>query len=289
MLGKLIKHEWKNTYKAGCLILLGLAAVTFMGWLSFQSPMWRSLTHGDYAVYNVPFSGLLDVLSIFTLLLYAIMLVAAILGILIFLALHFYRTMYGGEGYLTHTLPVTKNKLLISKILVGGIWFLIVTLAVIASMVALVSILIATALSGEYTVGEFWRMFFDAIRTLMRAIVEELEIDLSIRMAGGIIWFLIEPFLSLCIIFGAISMGQLFTKHRVLMAIVSYIGVSIVSGILQSVMETIVLIPFTVSTDAMVIRYMDGTSVISSVTQLVMAVGMYAVSYAVVSKKLNLE
>lgn len=31
MLGKLIKHEWKGTYRVGCLMLIVLAGVTFLG------------------------------------------------------------------------------------------------------------------------------------------------------------------------------------------------------------------------------------------------------------------
>lgn len=43
MLGKLVKHEWKGTYRVGCLMLLVVAIVTFFGWLAFQAPMWQML------------------------------------------------------------------------------------------------------------------------------------------------------------------------------------------------------------------------------------------------------
>jgi len=110
MLGKLLKHEWKGIYKVGCLFLVALLGVSFLGWLAFQSPMWRSLA--EDTVYQSGVLSLLDVASVFTLFLYALMLVAASVGIMVYLAIHFYKTMYTDEGYLTHTLPVTKNKLL---------------------------------------------------------------------------------------------------------------------------------------------------------------------------------
>mgnify|MGYP006882960014 CR=1 FL=1 len=52
MLGKLIKHEWKGTYRVGCLMMLLMAGITFFGWLAFQSPMWKELS-GDSDSYSV--------------------------------------------------------------------------------------------------------------------------------------------------------------------------------------------------------------------------------------------
>lgn len=288
MLGKLIKHEWKNTYKAGCLILLSLVAITFLGWLAFQSPMW-SLSDKTYADYNFSLA-VMDLVSIFTLLFYVIMLVAASLGILIYLALQFYRTMYSGEGYLTHTLPVTKHQLLVSKILVGGLWSFIVTVGIVLSIAALISFMVASALAGEYTVGEFWRMFFQEIGKLAKYIEIELDFELSLRLTIGIIDTVIRPFVMLTIVFGAISLGQLFTKHRVLMAIVCYIGVQMVSGLLESILQ-IMTSTFFVSRDMRyaVSGYLDVNSIVGYSVQLVLAVGMYLASYLVTRKKLNLE
>lgn len=289
MLGKLIKHEWKNTYKAGCLILASLVAITFLGWLAFQSPMWRSLSDNDYASYTFPFA-MLDLVSIFTLLFYVIMLVAASLGIMIYLALQFYRTMYSGEGYLTHTLPVTKHQLLISKILVGGAWTLIVTLGILVSVAALVSFMVGSALHGEYTVGEFWRMFFQELSELFRILEKQLDLELSVRFVFWIIGMVVGPCVTLTIIFGAISLGQLFTKHRVLMAIVCYIGVQLVSGLLGSILEVFTTTAFVTGDMGRSFGgYMDVNSMVSYAIEFILAVGMYLASYLVTSKKLNLE
>lgn len=292
MLGKLIKHEWKGTYRAGCLILLALAAVTFMGWLAFQSPMWSAVSDGDYRRYSrvLPLSGIMDLLSMFTLLFYVMMLAAASIGLLIFLATHFYKTMYSGEGYLTHTLPVTKNKLLVSKILVGGIWVMIVFLAIVVSVAALISFIVATALSGECTVWEFWRELWKEFGGLMRVFALELDMELGVRTVYWIVCLLAGPFVTLCILFGAISLGQLFTRHRVLMAIVCYIGVNVVSGIVQSVLEVLMAGTFLTYDNAGILRgYIDATSITSTIIELVLAALMYLASYLVISKKLNLE
>ena len=73
-----------------------------------------------------------------TLILYVIMLLASTWGMLIFLGIRFYRSMYTDEGYLSHTLPVTANQLFLSKILVSGVWYLFISIGIGISVVALV-------------------------------------------------------------------------------------------------------------------------------------------------------
>ncbi|MCM1026811.1 MAG: hypothetical protein NC432_10260 [Roseburia sp.] len=292
MLGKLIKHEWKNTWRAGCLFLVSLAAITSLGWLAFQSPMWRGVAEYEYMYSHPVPMAILDIASVFTLLLYVLMLAAASLGILICIVLQFYRTMYSGEGYLTHTLPVTKNQLLVSKILVGGVWLLIVALGIILSAVGLFSFMVASTVH-EYSVGEFWRLVFKEVGEIFRMMEVELDLELGARMVFGIAGLVISPFLSLITIFGAISLGQLFTRHRVLMAIVCYIGVQMAGGLLQTVLEVIFApaayrgIEFDLGRN--ILGYVDANSLISYGVEVLLAVGMYLASYLVTTKKLNLE
>ena len=120
MLGRLIKHEWKSTYKVGCLMLAAMAVTTFLGWMSFQTPMWRSMGDGGGRFIW------LDIFGAFTLVMYVVLLVVINSGIVIYVGVHFYKTMYTDEGYLLHTLPVTKHEILFCKILVGGLWVLII-------------------------------------------------------------------------------------------------------------------------------------------------------------------
>lgn len=289
MLGKLLKYEWKGTCKVGGLMLIVLAGITFLGWLAFQSPMWNKLEADSY--YYESSITILDIVSVFTLFLYVIMLVAVPVGIMVFLAVHFYKTMYTDEGYLTHTLPVTKNKLLVSKILISGMWVLIVLVGMYASLFALLNFMFGAILPDEYSLGEFWRMFSaefgDAI---VEAFEEGYGVNLSVYFVYFIVSMLIGPFITMIILFGAISMGQLFTKHRVLMAIVSYIGVMIINGILGTVMEGIITTAHINSnSDSVLSSYFNTNLVCSSVLNLAVAVVMYLVSWFVSTKKLNME
>ena len=289
MLGKLIKHEWKGTYKTGCLFLIALLSVTFLSWLAFQSPMWRSLAEEN--AYESGLFSLLDIASVFTLFFYAIMLAVVSVGIMVYLAVHFYKTMYTDEGYLTHTLPVSTNQLMVSKILISGIWVMIVMIAVFLSLFALINFLVGAATPEGYSLIEIWSLLFDEFGVvLVKLFREELGINPVVYLVFFILNILVSPFASMAIIFGAISMGQLFTKHRVLMAIVSYFGLIIINGILASVTEGIIsAVHINVDSAEMFGRYMNINLSASSILSIVMAVAMYLVSYLVNTKKLNME
>lgn len=287
MLGKLIKHEWKGTYKVGCLMLLLLAGITFFGWLAFQSPMWRAMaTDSESAAIG---TGILDILSIFTLLLYVIMLVVIVVGIIVYLAVHFYRTMYTDEGYLTHTLPVTKHQLLVSKILVSGIWEIIVIMMTYLSVFLLALSLIGTIMPDTYTFSEFMEEIGIGFRTLREILEGEFGMNFLLYKIVLVLGSLFGPFVSMTIIFGAISLGQLFTKHRVLMAIVSYIGVCLVNGILGSVIEAIAGSAIFKSSTEDFGGFFNVSIWQGLIVNLILAVVMYITSYVVTTKRLNME
>lgn len=101
MLGKLMKYEWKNTWKAGMLMLLGIFIVTVAGCIVLQMPggVVSNLVDGNEA--NAAQTWLVISSFTATLILYVIMLLASTWGMLIFLGIRFYRSMYTDEGYLS--------------------------------------------------------------------------------------------------------------------------------------------------------------------------------------------
>ncbi len=283
MLGKLFKHEWKSIYKVGCILLILIAVDTFFGWLAFQSPMWKLVTgrssHGGVSVF--------DIMSMMTLVLYMILLAGASFGILIYLGVHFYHSMYTDEGYLTFTLPVKKSRILLSKILADGLWMLIITLAVYASVAVLVGTVCNLFLSGG-----LWRYLSEFRWEILDLLRSEFGFDVTLWAVILVISSIVGPFCSLIILYGAISIGQLFPKHRVLMAIVSYAGIVILSMILNSVTQSIYsthMLSQTLTDSYILNSYVDTNSITSLLLEVVMAVLLYLASYLITEKKLNLE
>ena len=109
MLGKLMKYEWKNIWKAGTLMLLGMLVVTVIGCVVLRMPGGLVTEIADGNNMNATQSWFVLSSFVATLILYVIMLLASTWGMLIFLGIRFYRSMYTDEGYLSHTLPVTAG------------------------------------------------------------------------------------------------------------------------------------------------------------------------------------
>lgn len=276
MLGKLIKYEWKSTYKMGCLMLFITLMVTFLGWISFQSPMWRQLSEDDYRMSFGP----LDFLSIMVLLMYVFMLVGITYAILIYLGVHFYKTMYTDQGYLTHTLPVGKHELLGSKILVSGLWLLIVNVAVFLSGMTVMGSLVVAILPEGYE----WAVFWDELSQVVHEFFEMFDLSSSFYLMIMIINGVIGPFITVGILFGSITLGQLFKKARVLMAILCYVGVGIVNNLISSVVQSVA----TFSTRGYdIMMYISTYSTL--IVQLIAAVLLYFASYQIITKRLNME
>lgn len=289
MLGKLIKHEWKGTYRVGCLMMLLMAGITFFGWLAFQSPMWKELS-GNSDSYSVTMeAGILNILSVFTLLLYFVMLIVVLVGIVVYLAVHFYKTVYTDEGYLTHTLPVTKHQLLFSKILVGGLWTMIIYAMVYLSVILLGASLIGAILPDGYTFARFWSESGELIAELRMEMERQFGLNFVIYTVFILLSLLIGPFIAMATVYGAISLGQLFTRHRVLMAIVSYIGIGILNGILGAVVQSVIGLDDVIQTSTDLGSYFDVSLITSFGLNLIIAVALYMASWLVMTRKLNME
>ena len=112
MLGKLIKHEFKQTAHSVIAVYGVAAAMMVLMLLSYLT---------DVTWIGVLGSSLL----VFTGILAVIMTLVAVLT-------NFQRSLYSNQGYLTFTLPVKCSRLLLSKVIVSAIWIIISYAALMA-------------------------------------------------------------------------------------------------------------------------------------------------------------
>ena len=297
MLGKLMKYEWKNIWKAGTLMLLGMLVVTVIGCVVLRMPGGVVTGLLDNNDINATQSWFVLSSFVATLILYVIMLLASTWGMLIFLGIRFYRSMYTDEGYLSHTLPVTANQLFLSKILVSGVWYLFISIGIGISVVALVVSLMTGLLNiGELSSvltqynGNIWEFLADAFYELGRTYEEEMGINLLHYGITLLLTYVVGPFITMVTLFGALTIGQLSSKHKGFMGILAYAGLTILSSIIGSTVQS---------------AFMFGTNVMSSsggfsvttnmaydinvITSLLIAAIMYGVSYYIMNRKLNLD
>lgn len=276
MLGKLFANEWKSTWKVPSAIMIYLAALTLLGCLSFLSPIWN----------NAFGEGLTGILAAFSMLIYIFSLIGAVIAIFIFFVMRFYRNMYTDQGYLMHTLPVKPYQHLICKSMVFTIWSIISILAVIVSVLLLM--LTVTLTAFPYL---SWADLAEGLRELKIAFIDgysqTFSLPLPITVLLTILQFLMQLFASELMIFGAISIGQLFSKHRVMASFVSFICLSIGINFIYAMVQTPILI-----------HQFNNLSLQATLTlnfwlalilNVLSAAGFFILTERIMSKKLNLE
>ena len=285
MLRKLIKYEWKGVYKMG-LILLGVVAfATLLGFLASRSPLWTNVR-----IYDEFAEGVTTMMSFFAIMLYIMLLMGTVYAILIYIAVRFYRTMYTDEGYLLHTLPVTKHQILISKLLVSSIWAFFIYVAMFASVVLFVVFMVEAISPGS--VGEMLADLpgvFDEIWRVLGTLSGRDRIELAHLLVSALLGLLIGLPASLATIFGAISLGQLFSKHRVLMAILCYAGINIAVSVVTAIVRSVSYTGLFIYDFDQVLGYFSTFLDLSLVMNILIGVGFYFLSFFITSKKLNMD
>lgn len=272
MLGKLMKHEWKMSWKIPtglCAVLLILSAVAG---LSFCSPMWESKLGG------------LDMLLVLFVFSYYFAIVAVSVGVMLYIAVRFYKSMFTDEGYLTHTLPVSVHQLLISKILVMAAWTLLSTIAILVSVFIFAGMGFLFLAKGEIDFMFTVRRLFYEWQTLL---------DMNFfSFVGSMAFMMIASLISgVMMIVGSISIGQMVQKHKILGSIGAYFGIStitqiiIISGMVPLMLGMENMLEKTSNVFAIVTPLYWFSSLIS----IVISIGLYFLSAFFIRRKLSLD
>lgn len=266
MLGKYIKHEFKETGKLMIplnlvIIVFTLFGVLFLGSRLFESPA-------------------MALMAVACLILYIFSLIAIFIVAYVYFTVRFYKSMYASQGYLTHTLPLSTGSILNTKILISLFWILVTVLFTFLSVAAL----IFTAFRQEWG-----KMFID--------------IDASL-VQDSLIGFLIPYFFLLLVgcleqilmIYASLSIGQLFRQYRILASIGIFFAFYAAIQILGT--ATMFITKF-FSADTLFLMPQSGENAffsfyrqifsISSIEAIFLCVIFYTVCYWLTSKKLNLE
>lgn len=284
MLGKLLKHEWKSVYKFGSLLVLTILVLTAIGYLFLSSSVVGDLIAGEVVLSEVE-ALTLGISSVGTVLLCYLALIGAVYGAMIYMGVRFYKTMYTNQGYLTHTLPVKSGQLLASKILVAGGWMLMVYAVLLFSVVILLVGLFKGAF-GDVLIG----ISFEELRQEVSALYSEMGFDMPFFGVVFLVYMLISPFAAVIRIFGALTIGQLSKKHKLMVGVFTYIGVIVFDYVSIVFAESIIMINsmFT-NTGEVPVGFMNSTYIVSMVYMIVSAVVLVIVSHLIIKKKLNME
>lgn len=279
MLRKLIKYDFKALSRYLIVIHAMLLITAVLGRLLFvgriMSDPGRLSNAGAIA-------------TIIGIIIYVILFMTAVFGTMLMIAICFYKNLYSDEGYLTHTLPVTRGQLLISKTVSGSVWMLLDMMMVILSLFILV----------------LTRPVLDSFSSSWDELLSAMGFPAStgygkILLAFAVL-FIVSAVGNVVLIYVSITIGQLFSNHRVLGAVVVYFVINTIVSIICSIAGSAYsMSTFSHAADesSFVMMVNDGVIyqvyarlfLFSLVLEIILAIGAYTVTYLLMQKKLNLN
>ena len=275
MLRKLMKHEWKSIGKIPVIMLIILFVSTILAGLTFVYPIWES-----EALDGVGF------LVILVWLLYYGILIGVSAGISIYLAVHFYKTMYTDEGYLTHTLPVTPGQLLVSKLLPMAGWIYIMSIAMVVSMLLFAFMAVMFIRPDGMTTMQIFAEIKEVFAELGAMLSEQGGIGFLLSM---LLMVVTSGFSGAAMMIGSVTIGQLVSKHKILGSIGAYFAINSIA----STVSMLAMVPTMIGTAGKEVispyDILTPTYAVTSIIMIVIAVVLFFVSELILRKKLNLD
>ncbi len=205
MLGKLIKHEFKATYKAYGLLFAALILLTIVSKITLR-------VDSDFAFYNfaTKLFQLVDIVLMFSVCFVGTCMVIA----------RVYKHLLTDEGYLSHTLPVKTWQHIVTKCIVGTVW---IVLSYIVMCLAIM-IYIGNYSKIWHTVKEIFNDLGDHPKLIGIAIMVLIIVIAFITMT-------VNSYMM------ALSIGQLFKKYKIASSVIIWFAMYFAFGIIISMCQ----------------------------------------------------
>ena len=162
MFKKLLKHDFISVSKILFPILISVIIISILGVLDIF--FMKEIFTKDGNTISV----LLNIISVIAFVFIIFALIIATAGTQVVIYYNFYKTLLTDEGYLTFTLPVKPQSIILSKLLNATIWTIITSLVIILCII----FMLITAFYSD--MKEIWEDF-----TLLTQIFSEFEMPLD--------------------------------------------------------------------------------------------------------------
>lgn len=216
MLGKLIKHEFRATSLFCGLLFAGLIALAALSRLFM-------LLERQLELFSLPLG--------ITFGLYCVFAFASMTIVYVIIARRFYVNVYGDEGYLTLTLPVKRSYIILSKLIVGMCWLM-------AQVVVIILSLLILTVSPQF-IKAFWEVIA-AIELVALRIAAILNMPIGLMISELAVLLILTFVFTILMLYASISIGQLFTRHRLIGSVIGYMLISAVTRIVMQIFWLII-------------------------------------------------
>ncbi len=234
MFAKLLKYDYRATRRYGfaCLIAIGVATLLGSLVLLFLCNFFQGGTEGTPLFQSITAIGSM-------LLMYGIIFVISLTNtvILVICMVHYYKNLVTDEGYLTFTLPVKVDHILLAKFTNSTLWALVIGAATILSFVIMASV----GLAYFDVLAEF-----ADITRLLASLVSGTGVAILIF---AIIFSLLSLANTHLLYYMAIFLGSVIAKkNKALAAIGCVLGVNFIYSSIYSIIYSIFVTSISLST-----------------------------------------
>ena len=259
MLGRLMKYEWKSTWKLLVPANLLTVVMTILACITVRLDVFD--TDNEGIIFSVSIIILTYVGSMFVV----------IIGTAIYLIYRFYTSTYGDQGYLLHTLPVDKHHIIIAKVLISTAWVILSSILVYMSVLLL--------LNEE----DIFSQMIDSVRNMTTLAGSEKVNAFAVIMT--LIASLVGMFARVLKVTASISLGQLSKNHKLLSSFGFYFLIYIVQQIVNGIYYMVLGYVNNITGD----WYFGKLWEFSLLSGLIYSVVFYLITWHIMDKKLNLD
>ncbi|MBD5517454.1 MAG: hypothetical protein HDR07_02780 [Lachnospiraceae bacterium] len=264
MLGKLMKYEWKATWKLLLSANLVTVVMTILAWFTVHVVEYSS----DF--------GMVDFMSVIVMFTYVAGMFVVMVGTSIYLIHRFYTSTYGDQGYLLHTLPVDTHHIIIAKVLVSAMWVLI--------NIGVIYLSILLLIAGQE----------DMLKNMMEGFVNSLEYlgaEKATFFAGimTVIACLFDIFARVLKVTACISLGQLSSNHKVMLSFVWYFVFYVVQQLFEGLYVLLLFAFHQKRSYEYYFSLFENHWEVMLLSGIIYCVVFYNITWYVMSRKLNLD
>ena len=264
MLGKLMKYEWKSTWKLLVPANLLIVVMTLLACITVRIDFY------DFDIEGIEF------IAVLIILMYVLSMFVVLVGGAIYLIYRFYTSTYGDQGYLLHTLPVDKHHIIIAKVLVSTLWIILSSFLMYMSVIFLF-----------HEEGDIFEEIINGISTFGRiftgtAYGEKIPFFTVVMM---LITLLVNLFVRVLKVTACISLGQLSSNHKVMLSFAYYFAFYV----FQQIVNGFYLIFMAYVSENSGNWFFEVTWEFSLIVGLIYTVLFYMLTWHVMDKQLNLD
>ena len=276
MLRKLYKYDLKSVSLLLVILHAVLLVYTVIGRIGIF------IAERAQAFVSPEASRLWGIAGAFYIVGFILFILAIVIATVVYLAVRIQKNLFSDEGYLTHTLPVKPTQILWSKVFVIWTWSVIDFICVAIS--------IFTLITYKDTLPEILKGVSTLFGTLFGSFgfTNWLE-EVMTLLAGLTQYFGFYPMLLLF----AMCLGNLFKSHKVMGTILSFFGLNIILGFLNTMITFFIpgLSPFmqTNLTQDNLSVYSSRLMIFTLVWNVLFSIIFFVGSQYILTKKLNLD